>query len=48
MEIAGLIAGIIGIIVAVYFGIKALKPKVPFELEKEIVKIRAELHQVSL
>lgn len=47
----GIIIGIIGIIVAivgVYLGIKALKPNVPFELKKDIVKIRAQLNQVSL
>jgi tetratricopeptide (TPR) repeat protein len=48
----GIIVGIIGIIVTiaigVYFGIKALRPKVPLELERDIVKIRAELHQVAL
>jgi hypothetical protein len=48
----GIIIGIVGIIatiaIGVYFGIKSLKPKVPFELEREIVKIRAELHQVAV
>jgi tetratricopeptide (TPR) repeat protein len=46
--IIGIILGILGIIATVYFGIKALRPKVPFELQEDIVKIRAELHQVAL
>jgi tetratricopeptide (TPR) repeat protein len=46
--IIGIILGILGIIATVYFGIKALKPKVSLELQRDIVKIRAELHQVAL
>jgi tetratricopeptide (TPR) repeat protein len=44
----GIIIGIIGILIAVYFGVKVLKPKVPFELQEDIVKIRAKLEQVAL
>ena len=48
----GIIVGIIGIIVTiaigVYFGIKALRPKVPLELQRDIEKIKTQMEQVAL
>jgi len=48
MELAALLVGIIGIILAVYFGVKSLKPKVPPELQRNIEKINKRMEQVAL
>jgi tetratricopeptide (TPR) repeat protein len=45
LAIIGIIVGLIAIAITIYY---AKRPKTPFELESDIVKIRAELHQVAL
>lgn len=45
LAIIGIFVGLIAIAITIYY---AKRPKAPFELQEDLVKIRAELRQVSL